>query len=237
MSKAYLEPLEVELLERNAVAYNPRKRKWEPYLMYRLLIRLLFRLGGRVSEVLGIGVDDIDFRQKRITIQHLKTRLNLSCPDCEANLSRTTRFCPACGVKVEKAVRKATEHRRQRSLPVDDETLEMLKDYIKRGGPVSVNGRQLLFGISRGHAWHIVRQCAERARLGELVNPETGELRGVSPHVLRDAFAVNAVKKNDSIDALRMLQEMLGHKSIETTMKYRKVAGEELGKWYEKLWT
>ena len=236
MSKAYLEPGEVELLERNALAYNPRKRKWEPYLMYQLLIRLLFRLGGRVSEVLGIGVDNIDFRQKRITIQHLKTRLKLSCPDCGASLSRAAHFCPACGVKVEKAVQQAAEHRRQRTLPIDDETLEMLKDYIERGGPVSVNGRQLLFGISRGHAWHIVRQCAERAGLGNLVNPETGELRGISPHVLRDAFAVNAVKRDDSIDALRLLQEMLGHKSIETTMRYRKVAGEELEKWYERLW-
>ena len=153
------------------------------------------------------------------------------------SLSRTAHFCPACGVRVEKAVQQAAEHRRQRTLPIDDETLEMLKEYIERGGPVSVNGRQLLFGIRRGHAWHIVRQCAERAGLGGLVRPETGKSRGISPHVLRDAFAVNAVKKNDSADALRLLQEMLGHKSIETTMRYRKVAGEELERWYERLWT
>ena len=69
-----------------------------------------------------------------------------------------------------------------------------------------------------------------------LVNPETGEEKGISPHRLRDAFAVNAVKKNDSADAIRMLQEMLGHKSIETTMRYRKVAGEELETWYQGLW-
>ena len=202
----------------------------------RLLIRFLFRLGGRVSEVLNIGVDNIDFRQKRITIRHLKVRLKLSCPDCGTSLSRTAHFCPACGVKVEKAVRQAAEHRRQRTLPIDAESLEMVREYIERGGLVSVNDRQLLFGISRRHAWHVVRQCAERANLRRLVNPETGELRGISPHVLRDAFAVNAVKKNDSIDALRMLQEMLGHKSIQTTMRYRKVGGEELEKWYERLW-
>jgi integrase/recombinase XerD len=236
MSKAYLEPGEVGLLERNALAYDPGTRRWEPCLMYQLLIRLLFRLGGRVSEVLDIDVDGIDFRQKRITIQHLKTRLKLSCPDCGASLSRTAHFCPGCGVRVEKAVQQATEHKRQRTLPIDDETLGMLKDYVKNGGPVSVNGRQLLFGISRRHAWHIVRQCAERATLGRLVYPETGELRGISPHVLRDAFAVNAVKKDGSLDAIRLLQEMLGHKSIETTMKYRKVAGEDLEKWYERLW-
>jgi len=235
-AKAYLEPEEIELLEGGALAYDRRERKWKPCLMYQLLIRLLFRLGCRVSEALGIGVDDIDFVAKRITIQHLKTRVNLSCPDCGARLSRIARFCPSCGVRVEKAVADATEHRRQRALPIDDDTLEMLKEYIKQGGPVSTNGRQLLFGIDRRHAWHIIRECAARARLGMLVNPETGKAKGISPHRLRDAFAVNAVKRDDSADALRLLQEMLGHKSIETTMRYRKVAGEELERWYEKLW-
>ena len=237
MARVYLEPQEVELLEDKAVCWDPKDRAWKPCLMYRLLIRLLFRLGCRVSEALGIGVDDIDFKQKRVTIQHLKTRVKLSCPECGARLSRTAKFCPGCGARVEKAVQEAAEHRRQRTLPIDDETLEMLRDYIKGGGPVSTNGKQLLFGFDRRHAWHIVRECAERAGLGTLLNPETGELRGVSPHRLRDAFAVNAVKKDDSADGLRLLQEMLGHKSIETTMRYRKVAGEELERWYEKLWT
>ena len=235
-AKAYLEPEEIELLEGGALAYDRRERKWKPCLMYQLLIRLLFRLGCRVSEALGIGVADIDFKNKRVTIQHLKTRVKLSCSECGARLSRTAKFCPGCGVSVEKAVADATEHRRQRTLPIDDDTLKMLREYIEQGGPVSTNGKQLLFGIDRRHAWHIIRECAARARLGMLVNPETGKAKGISPHCLRDAFAVNAVKRDDSADALRLLQEMLGHKSIETTMRYRKVAGEELDRWYEKLW-
>jgi integrase/recombinase XerD len=36
------------------------------------------------------------------------------------------------------------------------------------------------------------------------------------------------VKRDDSGDGLRMLQEHLGHQSIATTMQYRKVAGEDL---------
>jgi integrase/recombinase XerD len=72
--------------------------------------------------------------------------------------------------------------------------------------------------------------------LPKLINSETGKLHNVGPHKLRDAFAVNAVKRNDSGDGLRMLQEHLGHASFNTTAKYRKVAGEELKSWYEKLW-
>lgn len=69
-----------------------------------------------------------------------------------------------------------------------------------------------------------------------MVNPESGRVHNVSPHRLRDAFAVNAVKHDDSGDGLRLLQEQLGHVSIATTMRYRKVAGKELKEWYRKLW-
>jgi len=112
----------------------------------------------------------------------------------------------------------------------------MLKDYLQRGGAISRNGKQVLFGINRHRAWQIVKECAEKARLPQLFNPETGKVHSVSPHRLRDAFAVNAVRKDDSGDGLRLLQEMLGHQSITTTLRYRKVAGEELKEWYQKLW-
>lgn len=128
------------------------------------------------------------------------------------------------------------EHRRQRILPIDKETLDLLEKYIKQGGPVIKDGKRLLFGINRHRAWQIIKECAERAGLPKLVNPETGKSHNVSPHKLRDSFAVHAIKTNDSGDGLRMLQEHLGHQSFNTTAKYRKVAGEEHREWYEKLW-
>jgi integrase/recombinase XerD len=128
------------------------------------------------------------------------------------------------------------EHRRQRVLPVDNETLGMLRKYIKRGGPVLRNGKRLIFGINRHRAWQIVKQCAEKAGLPKLSNPETGRTHNISPHRLRDAFAVHAVKLDDSGDGLRLLQEHLGHQSFNTTAKYRKVSGKEHYEWYQKLW-
>lgn len=225
MLKAYLEPEEVVELEEAG-----------QYLRDKLLIRLAFRLGCRISEALGIGVDDIDFNQGTVAIEHLKVRINLSCPDCGTRLSKQARFCPGCGVKVENAVSMERQHRRLRTLPVDNDTLDMLRDYIDRGGPVSQNGKQLLFGIDRHRAWQIIRDCARRAGLEDLVNPETGKSHHVSPHKLRDAFAVLAVKRDDSGDGLRLLQEHLGHQNIGTTMRYRKIAGQELKEWYDQLW-
>ena len=225
MTKAYLEPEEVQQLEEAG-----------EYLRDKLLIRLLFRLGCRISEVLGIAVSDIDFDQGTVTIEHLKVRLKLSCPDCGVRVSKTAKFCPGCGKNIEETIAEEKEHRRVRSLPIDAETLGMIRDYIDRGGPVSSDGKQLLFGINRHRAWQIVRDCAEKAGLGDLVYSESGKAHHVSPHRLRDAFAILAVKKDDSGDGLRLLQEHLGHQSITTTMRYRKLSGEEQKEWYGKLW-
>jgi integrase/recombinase XerD len=218
--KTYLEPNEVELMEKVATC-----------LRDRLLIRLLFRLGCRISEALALKAEDIDFEKGTVTIEHLKTRLELCCPSCGTRLGKSHKFCPTCGHSVEKAVAQEKEHRRLRTLPVDGDTLKMLADFVRRD-----KTRGLIFRINRHRAWQVVKGCAERAGLPKLVNPETGKIHNVSPHRLRDAFAVHAVKLNDSGDGLRLLQEHLGHQSFNTTAKYRKVSGEEQRDWYQKLW-
>jgi len=225
MSKTYLEISEIASLEKETTN-----------LRDRLLIRVLFHLGCRISEALALEIKDINFAQGSVVIQHLKLRIKLACPECGARLGKTHTFCPKCGVKVEEAVTKEQEHRRVRTLPLDKETLKMLRNYIKRGGPVTRDGKKLLFGINRHRAWQIVRECAEKAGVPKLVNPETGRAHNVSPHRLRDAFATHAVKLDDSGDGLRLLQEHLGHQSFNTTARYRKVSGKEHRDWYQKLW-
>ena len=223
--KTYLEPQEVERMEQKA-----------DNLRDRLLVRLLFRTGCRVSEALALGPQDVDLQGGTVTIQHLKARVRLSCPHCGVRLGLSHRHCPGCGAAVEAALREELERRRVRTLPVDSGTLEMVQRYVKGGGPVHRNGHTLLFGIARHQAWKVVTDLAGEAGLPRLVNPENGRTRGVSPHRLRDAHAVRAVKRDDSTDGVRMLQEMLGHSSIATTMKYRKVAATELRDWYERMW-
>ena len=223
--KVYVEPDEITLME-----------KATTNLRDRLLIHLLFRLGCRVSEALALTIEDVDFDHGTITIKHLKTRLKLSCTECGQRLGRTHTFCPKCGSKVEKTQVEQQEHHRQRVLPADNDTLNMLKDYIRRGGPVLRDGKRLLFGINRHRAWQVLKEAAGKAGLPKLVNPETGKEHNVSPHRLRDAFAVHAVKLDDSGDGLRLLQEHLGHASFNTTAKYRKVSGKEHRDWYQRLW-
>jgi len=224
-SKAYLEPEEVAAIE--VATTNLRDR---------LLVHLLFRTGCRISEALALTVEDIDLKRRTATILHLKTRLKLTCPGCNTRLGRNHTFCPHCGAKVEEALARQQEYHRRRVLPIDRNTMDIFEEYIHRGGPVIRDGKKLIFGINRHRAWQIIRDCARKAGLPMLVNPETGKVHGVSPHRLRDAFAVHAVKLDDSGDGLRLLQEHLGHASFDTTARYRKVSGREHRDWYQRLW-
>ncbi|MDP2949456.1 MAG: tyrosine-type recombinase/integrase [Chloroflexota bacterium] len=223
--KPYLEREEVERMEAAAA-----------HLRDRLLVRVLFRLGCRVSEAVSLEAQDIDFASGTVRIIHLKTRVRVICPVCGGRLARSHTFCPACGGKVEGVTREEQTRRKQRILPLDEDTLALLSEYVERRGPVEREGKRLLFGINRHRAWQVVRECAQRASLGPLVNPETGKTRGVSPHRLRDSFAVNAMRHDDSGVGLRLLQEHLGHQSFNTTARYRKVSGQEHRLWYDSLW-
>ena len=116
--KTYLEINEIEQLEK--AASNLRDK---------LLIMLLFHLGCRITEALSLKVDDIDFIQGTVSIVHLKRRVKISCADCGAQLGMSHSYCPRCGVKT-KGVLNEQQHRRQRVLPVDSDTLKMLKEYV-----------------------------------------------------------------------------------------------------------
>ena len=223
--KTYLDYQDIELIELAAV--NTRDK---------LLIRLLSRLGCRVSEVLSIQMKDVDFEHEVITILHLKKRVKTTCSLCGARLSRKHQYCPECGIKINDTVKNQQERRRIRVLPVDQGTIEMIKSYIDNRHLYINDGLTPLFNINRHRAWQIVRECANRAGIPGLVNPETGRERGVSPHRFRDAFSVHAIKTDDSGDGLRLLQEHLGHASFNTTAKYRKIAGDEHRNWYNHLW-
>lgn len=137
MVREYLEIGETAKLE--DVAQTPRDR---------LLIRLLSRLGCRVSEALGITIDDIDLSAGTISIIHLKSRVWVNCRQCGEKLGLRHDFCPKCGTKNQMNVTTRSERRRQRSLPLDSATANLIQEFYAQGGPVSRNGKLYLFDIN-----------------------------------------------------------------------------------------
>ena len=119
--KVYLELADIALMEK--VANSQRDR---------LLIRLLSRLGCRISEALALKVKDVDFEQKTVTILHLKRIIKVSCSRCKARLGIRHQYCPVCGVRVNETIRRQQERKRIRVLPIDRRSVEMLRQYLSQ---------------------------------------------------------------------------------------------------------
>jgi integrase/recombinase XerD len=192
----YLKSQEVNLLARSATL-----------LPDRLLISLPVHTGSCISEALGLIGGDIHFDSSTLTIQPLKARVTITCPGCNARLSPSSIYCPGCADKVSTALVAQREHRRLHTIPIDPHALTLFEEYIKRGGAVEKEGKIRIFPNNSHRAWQIIMQCAARAGSPPLFNTQSGKFHNVSPHQLRESFTINAVKKNDSGDGLRMLQE------------------------------
>lgn len=201
----------------------------------RLLMLLISHTGCRVSEILAITVEDIDLASGVIIIKHLKRCIQLSCPDCGVRLGRKSKFCPGCGLKISEITKEKLEQHRRRVIPIDKTTSVMLREYIDRGGPVNRNGRLLLFGINRFRVRQIITECAEKANIPQLLNPDTGKIHKIGPHSFRIAFTIRWIHADDSPESLKALQLHLGHRNFTTTMHYRQMDFEERRRFYDKI--
>ena len=70
--------------------------------------------------------------------------------------------------------------------------------------------------LSRMAVWHMVHRAARRARLR----------KRVSPHTLRHSFATHLLEAGTDI---RVIQVLLGHRSLRTTLRYTQVSREHVG--------
>ena len=190
--KGYLELEQVERLI--AAATNPRNA---------LLVRIPWRTGIRVSELIGIRVQDIDFDNRAIVIKVQKMR---------------------------KKDGKAIE--RRRVVPVDQGTLDMVKEYLEWRKQFPYEG-DLLFPITRQRVDQIFWKLGRKAGIKEIGDPAISKHRKVHPHLLRHSFAIYCVKHGMSIERL---QKILGHSSPTTTSVYLQFSMRDLHEDYDKIW-
>jgi len=177
--------------------------------------------GMRATESIRFEEDHIDFERGTLTIVHLKQKSKLKCPGCGGILGKRHLFCPSCGKKVDNAIREKVEQRRERVIPLDGETLDLLRCYLEWRHQFPYRG-PLLFPFSRVRGWQLVRKIGRRAGI-----------EGLHPHSLRHLLATTWVAKGLDI---KKLQLMLGHASIATTMEYVDSNFEQLRNEYDKLW-
>ncbi len=118
---------------------------------------------------------------------------------------------------------------KERTIPIHDQALEALVDYLEEGRPLMVRNRDeaALFVNRRGERltrqgfWLILKGYAKSANLSA----------DITPHTLRHSFATHMLRGGMP---LRNVQEMLGHANISTTQVYTHLTSDHVREVYEK---
>ena len=174
----------------------------------RALLELLYGTGARISEAVGLDVDD----------------LGLVVPEDTAGRAGARPPAPLA------TVRLAGKGGRDRVVPVGRYAREALEAYLVRARPAlaaaarRASASPAVFLNARGGrltrqgAWGVLKAAADRAGLG-----------GVSPHTLRHSYATHLL---DGGADVRVVQELLGHASVTTTQIYTMVTVDKLREVY-----
>lgn len=199
-----------------------------PTLRDKVVISLLANTGCRVSELLSIKVDHLDFENNLVLISHLKHGIKKRCPKCNKQSGRSTAFCSHCGADLSKTTAEGIDEKK-RLLNVGKDTMTLIADYIEKRENSKEEG--FLIKITRQSINYLVRSLAERLGITKILNPETGKQHHVSPHIFRSSLAVSWLKyAGGDITKQKALQDHLGHQRFDTTMRYFKLAPVEVTK-------
>ncbi|MFC0249153.1 site-specific tyrosine recombinase XerD [Citricoccus parietis] len=183
----------------------------------RALLEFLYATGARISEAVGLDVDDVVGA----------VRGPLEGAHHQGNRPEPGATGP--GESGTAVVRLFGKGSKERIVPLGSYAATALEAWLVRGRPTlagqSGTGGPALFlnqrggRLSRQSAWTILKKAAERAHIEA----------EVSPHTLRHSFATHLLEGGADV---RVVQELLGHASVTTTQVYTLVTADTLREVY-----
>jgi integrase/recombinase XerD len=129
----------------------------------------------------------------------------------------------------EKYVRCLGKGSKERIIPVHDQAVDFIKEYITAARPKLIRNKieKALFlnrlgeRLTRQGFWQLLKGHAKSAGLGD----------AITPHTLRHSFATHLLSGGAD---LRAVQTLLGHANISTTQVYTQVTTERVRQVYDK---
>jgi len=230
----YKEVLEIDVREWNIQALRAQERKHIPAVLtkeevtivlanlngvYELMVTLMYGCGLRMQELLNLRIKDIDFGFNKVYIFDSKSLRDRTVP---------------LPLKLKERLKQQVEkikHIHKLDLDAGYGTVFMPHALEKKYPKAKFETKwQYLFPM---------RNVAEDPRSGEIrrhhVHPQTlgrnikvaaqkaNIHKRVTSHIFRHSYATHLLQAG--ID-LRSIQELLGHKSVETTMIYTHIVAE-----------
>ena len=230
----YKEVLGIDMRDWNIQALRAKERKHIPVVLtkdevnrvienltgiYQLIVSLMYGCGLRMSEVLNIRVKDIDFGFDKVYIWDSKSLKDRTVPLPQK-------------IKEQLKVQVAVVEELHRKDVVDGYGTVYLPYALERKYPKAKfeTKWQYLFPmkkVSKDPRSEVIRRHhIHEKTLGRNIkqaSQKAGIHKRVTSHIFRHSYATHLLQSG--ID-LRSIQELLGHKSVETTMIYTHVVAE-----------
>jgi integron integrase len=184
--------------------------------VHRLLARLLYGTGLRISEALQLRVKDLDFSQRALIVRSGKggkDRVVMLPQALHARLREQLGVARQIWAADIEAGQSGVEmpHALERKYPRAGQSWAWF--WVFPQDRLSTDPRS---GVIRRH--HLYDQTFQRAFKRALTS--AGIAKPATPHTLRHCFATHLLQSGSDI---RTVQELLGHADVATTMIYTHV--------------
>ena len=230
----YEQVLGISLKEQNIQALRAKSKKRIPVVLdkaetkaiiekveepYRLIVKMMYGCGLRMNEALTLRVKDIDFALEKVYIYDGKSQNDRVVPLPKSLAIELQAQCERVASLHEEDLRNGCgsvymPHALEKKYPRAAKSLPW--QYLF---PMKSISRDPRSGVRRRHhmlegtVGRHIKEAAEKVALR----------KRISAHTFRHSYATHLLQGGVDI---RSIQELLGHKSVETTMIYTHVVKE-----------
>jgi integrase/recombinase XerD len=176
----------------------------------RTMMEVLYSTGIRSQELRKLTIDDIDFDSGMVRILFAKNRQDRVVPIGRLAQGFLTEYIERVRPKIIDYA-ATTDYGKFRTKHPATECDEGLLFISRFGGSLSIYG-----------LWKVIVMCGKKS----------GIVKPITPHILRHSMATHLLEAGMDI---RHIQELLGHKSLDTTQIYARVSIGELKRLYRKF--